>query len=93
MGSIWIKCSISAALKIIENDKNNKLSIGWCAIKVELLKNRPMQCFKCFAHGHPIQRCPSKIERHTNVPTAVTLITLPMFAKTKLNALFAKNEA
>lgn len=64
MGSIWIKCPIAAAAKIMEKDKSDKLTIGWCAVRVELLRNRPMQCFKCFALGHPIQRCPSKIERH-----------------------------
>lgn len=63
LGSIWIKCPIAVALRILEKNKTNKLTIGWCAVKIELLKNKPMQCFKCSALGHPIQRCPSKTDR------------------------------
>jgi len=61
LGSLWMRCPLGVALEILERHKNNKIKIGWCSVEIELLKNRPMQCYKCLAIGHPIQRCPSKI--------------------------------
>jgi len=62
LGSLWMRCPLEAALEILQKHKNNKIKIGWCIVNIELLRNRPMQCFKCLAVGHPIQRCPSKVD-------------------------------
>jgi len=63
LGSLWTRCPIEVALKIMERHKLKKINIGWCTVEIELLKNRPMQCYKCLALGHPIQRCPSVTDR------------------------------
>lgn len=63
LGSLWTRCPLEVALRIMEAHKLKKIKIGWCSVEIEILKNRPMQCFKCFALGHPIQRCPSVIDR------------------------------
>ncbi|XP_067208762.1 uncharacterized protein [Linepithema humile] len=60
LGVIFLQCPIAAAVKVLEK---GKISIGWSTIGVEALKSRPMQCFRCLAVGHTIQRCPSVVVR------------------------------
>jgi len=54
----WIQCPIDAAQKLAEAK-----TIGWASARIEILKSRPLQCFKCLAPGHPYQRCPSDKDR------------------------------
>ncbi|EFN68884.1 hypothetical protein EAG_11695, partial [Camponotus floridanus] len=60
LGTAWIRCPLEAANKI--NEKG-KLKIGWTIAKVELLKKRPLQCFKCWAFGHIGFSCTSTVNR------------------------------
>lgn len=39
------------------------MKIGWTVVKVELLKARPLQCFKCWEVGHLKSQCSSRIDR------------------------------
>ncbi|XP_011684316.1 PREDICTED: cellular nucleic acid-binding protein-like [Wasmannia auropunctata] len=39
------------------------LRVGWSTTKVDLLKKRPVQCYKCLATGHVRERCPSDVDR------------------------------
>lgn len=61
LGVAWAQCPMSVALKVKE--AGDKMRIGWSRIKVEVLKPRPVQCYRCLAAGHTYQRCPSRIDR------------------------------
>lgn len=40
-----------------------KRGMGWTYVKVELLRARPMQCYKCWSFGHVRYSCTSIIDR------------------------------
>jgi hypothetical protein len=61
LGSIWIQCPVAVAVKLAEK---GSINIGWSEAKVMLLKNRPLQCFKCLAVRHTVQRCLSEKDRN-----------------------------
>ncbi|XP_011707939.1 PREDICTED: uncharacterized protein LOC105462786 [Wasmannia auropunctata] len=63
MRTVWLQCPLWAATKLAEL---GNLRVGWSTSRVELLKQRPLQCFKCFAVGHVRDRCPSKVDRSGN---------------------------
>jgi len=60
LGTSIIQCPVVVALRIFELDN---FCIGWSTILVELLKSRSVRCFRCFASGHTMQRCPSATDR------------------------------
>lgn len=57
---VWVQCPLSAAVKI---SNPGKIKIGWTIARVELLKARPMQCFRCWEFGHVRYKCTSPIDR------------------------------
>ncbi|XP_067203393.1 uncharacterized protein [Linepithema humile] len=57
---VWAQCPADAALKLAERGSVN---IGWTSVKVELLRSRPAQCFRCLGRGHIQQQCPSNVVR------------------------------
>lgn len=44
LGIAWARCPLKAAIKVAAM---SKLRVGWTTVKVELLKVRPIQCFRC----------------------------------------------
>lgn len=56
MGITWARCPLNAAVKVATM---GKLRIGWTNVKVELLKARPIQCFRCWGTGHVRSQCRS----------------------------------
>jgi len=56
----WVRCPESAAYKAA---KSGKVQVGWAQAKVELLKARPLQCFRCLEFGHTRQRCTAATDR------------------------------
>lgn len=56
----WVFCPVTAANKIIQGDK---LQIGWSVARVELLRPRLIQCYKCWHFGHFRSHCNSTIDR------------------------------
>lgn len=58
--SVWAQCSLSAAIKMA---KLGKIRIGWTVARVELLKSRPTQCFKCWGTGHIQSKCKADVDR------------------------------
>lgn len=49
LGIAWVKSPVQSAVKIA---KEKKMKIGWTIVKVELMKARPLQCYKCWMAGH-----------------------------------------
>ncbi|KMQ89040.1 reverse transcriptase [Lasius niger] len=60
LSTIWARCPLSAAAVIAQR---KRVRMGWTFVKVELLKSRPMQCFKCWGFGHVRFSCTSTIDR------------------------------
>ena len=60
MGSVWVRCPLSAARKLAQL---NRIVIGWSASRVEILPSRPMQCFKCLRTGHVKAQCRAMVDR------------------------------
>ncbi|XP_011859276.1 PREDICTED: uncharacterized protein LOC105556772 [Vollenhovia emeryi] len=59
-GSMWLRLPLAAAKKVAQT---GHLMVGWSRAKVDLLKVRPMRCFKCLEGGHTRGNCPSEVDR------------------------------
>lgn len=57
MGVAWVHCPINAAITIAER---GTLNLGWTRARVEMLRKRPVQCFRCWRFGHVRQKCGSR---------------------------------
>ncbi|XP_067204499.1 uncharacterized protein [Linepithema humile] len=55
MGMTWLQVPALTAIKLTEL---GKLRIGWNTARIELLQNKPIQCYRCLARGHTRSRCP-----------------------------------
>lgn len=60
MGVSWVICPLQAAIKIAER---GAVTLGWTRVKVDLLRKRPVQCFKCWHFGHVRSSCRSELDR------------------------------
>lgn len=60
MGAAWVQCPAAAA-KILAD--KGKIIIGWVAARIEVLKARPMTCFKCMERGYTASNCISDKDR------------------------------
>lgn len=56
----WAQCPIAAAIKIT---KDSKIRLGWTLARVERIRTRPIQCYKCWEYGHVRDRCTSRVDR------------------------------
>jgi len=54
-----VRCPLEAAIRVAEQ---GRLAVESSA-PVELLRRRPLQCFRCLAVRHVRTRCPSQIDR------------------------------
>jgi len=59
----WVQCLLSAALRIL---RRGKVNLGWSVARVDLMKARPVQCFKCWHFGHVRNNCNSPSDRTGN---------------------------
>ena len=60
MMSIVVRCPIQAGKSIVEK---GRILVGWSSAKVQVLKERPLRCFRCLTLGHSRHRCPSEVSR------------------------------
>lgn len=61
--TVWAQCPLGAAIKA---SQPRKIKVGWTIAKIELLKARPMQCYRCWGHGHVKANCSSPNDRSKN---------------------------
>lgn len=59
----WVRCPLAVAIRI---SKTPKIRIGWTVARVELLKAKPTQCYRCWDFGHVRGRCKSLVDRSGN---------------------------
>lgn len=59
LNTAWIRCPLRSALAIA---KKGKIRIGWTMVKAELLRARPVQCYRCRRIGHTVKACKSDID-------------------------------
>ncbi|KMQ81762.1 gag-pol polyprotein, partial [Lasius niger] len=55
--TVWVQCPLGAAIRTANY---GKIGIGWTQVRVDLLNNRPIQCFRCWRFGHLKHSCSSK---------------------------------
>jgi hypothetical protein len=55
MRALWIRVPARSALKLAGMAR---LQLGWSLAKVEVLRPRPLRCYKCLAAGHTRAKCP-----------------------------------
>lgn len=60
MGIAWVTCPLQVAVKIAEN---GVMALDWTRVRVELLRKRPVQCYKCWHFGHVRSNCRAEIDR------------------------------
>lgn len=60
MGTLWVRCPLQAANKVATA---GRITVGWVTARVEALKPRPLQCYKCLERGHVREKCTSAIDR------------------------------
>lgn len=57
MCTVWARCPLAAAIQVASEEK---IRIGWTVARVELLKARPTQCYRCWQYGHVRSACTAK---------------------------------
>jgi len=57
---VWAQCPLAAAIKL---SRKAKINIGWSVAWVEMMRSRPVQCFKCWHFGHVRNTCNSPADR------------------------------
>ncbi|XP_039309910.1 uncharacterized protein LOC105207875 [Solenopsis invicta] len=60
LGSVWVRCPATADRKLSEA---GRVQVGWVMARVEALRPRPMQCYRCLRTGHTIGACDSPVDR------------------------------
>lgn len=60
MGVVWARCPLAAAHAVAEL---RSIKLGWTSVRVDLLKKKPIQCFRCWHYGHVRGNCRSLVDR------------------------------
>lgn len=60
MGTTWVKCPLAAANKLATV---GRLKVGRTSARVQLLKQRPLQCYRCLIKGYTGQQCTAEVDR------------------------------
>lgn len=60
LGVVWAQLPVAAAVKITDE---GRIRIGWTVARVELLRVRPLQCYRCWEFGHVQSTCRNIVDR------------------------------
>jgi len=56
----WVQCPLSAAIRV---SRKGRVNLGWSIARAELMKAKPVQCYKCWNFGHVRNKCSSSVDR------------------------------
>jgi hypothetical protein len=59
-GTVWVKCPIAAGKNLTDG---RRVLIGWSSVRVVLLEQRPLRCFRCLEVGHVGVKCTAGVDR------------------------------
>ncbi|KOC60077.1 hypothetical protein WH47_09448 [Habropoda laboriosa] len=60
LGTLWVRCPLAVARKLATA---GRIKVGWISARVEALRARPLQCYRCLEMGHTQQRCTAGVDR------------------------------
>jgi len=60
LGAVTMQCPIEVARKLFVE---KELRVEWFVVRLELLQDCALRCFRCLATGHTVSRCPSGVDR------------------------------
>lgn len=60
LGMVWVQCPLVSAVSLSNLEK---VKIGWSVVRIELLKAREIQCYRCWQFGHLKLKCTASIDR------------------------------
>ncbi|XP_018404618.1 PREDICTED: uncharacterized protein LOC108781203 [Cyphomyrmex costatus] len=60
LGTLWLRCPVVAANKLA---KERRIRIGWTMVRVDMLPDRPLQCYRCLEVGHVRSQCRGPVDR------------------------------
>ncbi|KOC58651.1 hypothetical protein WH47_05396, partial [Habropoda laboriosa] len=60
LGTLWVRCPLMVARKLATT---GRIRVGWISARVEALRARPLQCYRCLEVGHTQQRCTAGVDR------------------------------
>ncbi|XP_026332424.1 uncharacterized protein LOC113239586 [Hyposmocoma kahamanoa] len=60
LGAVVVRCPVTAANKVVSG-----LKVGWAMVRVKLLPQREMRCYRCLELGHVRERCTAINDRST----------------------------
>ncbi|XP_059049916.1 uncharacterized protein LOC131844936 [Achroia grisella] len=60
LGSCWVRGPMAAVKKVTAE---GHMRLGWVSAKVELLRQRPLRCFRCLQSGHVRAQCTQEEDR------------------------------
>jgi len=56
----WVQCPLSAVQRVA---RRGKVNLGWSIARAELMRAKPVQCYKCWHFGHVRNKCSSASDR------------------------------
>lgn len=56
----WVRCPVRAANAVVSR---GRITVGWVSARVEALRQRPLQCYRCHEGGHVRATCRSLVDR------------------------------
>lgn len=60
MGIAWVHCPLEYATRMASS---GSINLGWTVVRLELLRRKPVQCFRCWRFGHVRSNCRSGVDR------------------------------
>lgn len=60
LGALWVRCPLESVLRL---EKLGWVQVGWLRVRIQLMRDRPLQCFKCLVYGHLAFSCRSNTQR------------------------------
>jgi len=63
LNMVWVQCPLPAVIKL---SRKARINVGWLVARIEMMRARPVQCFKCWHFGHVRNTCSSSEDRTGN---------------------------